>query len=251
MKRPVSMPPIFIHSLFRSGSTYLFEAFRRSADRYWCYQEPLNELLRHIDSRPEVLLEIHAEMSVLLRHPKLDKPYFWEFHEIRKEIAGLFRKRFCYDDFFPAKDADCTELKAYLGALIQNAQGRPVFQCCRSFGRSRFAKKEVKNSVHIYLWRNPRDQWWSYKVAPYFDTTNLLILNSNNPPKLLADLKTELAFEGFHDADISREFEHFDRYRLAPEQSYILFYTLWCYALLENKPLADLVINIDALSDSA
>lgn len=245
-----SKPPVFLHSLFRSGSTYLFEVFRRSDENYWCYQEPLNELLLNVDSRPDELLKVSAEMSSLLRHPKLDKPYFWEFHEIRNEITGLFRKRFCYDDFFPTDDYDFTELRAYLGALILNARGQPVFQCCRSFGRAAFVKCEVKDAIHIYLWRNPRDQWWSYKVASFFDTTNLLILNANNPPSVINDLRSTLAFEEFHDADISREHAHFDQHHLPPEQSYVLFYTLWCYGLLKNRQFADLMISIDSLSDS-
>ncbi|MEA3115191.1 MAG: hypothetical protein QOG58_4990, partial [Caballeronia sp.] len=48
--------PLFLHSLFRSGSTYLFEKFRRT-DRFYCYQEPCNEALIDLDTNPDGFLK--------------------------------------------------------------------------------------------------------------------------------------------------------------------------------------------------
>jgi hypothetical protein len=59
----MSAGPIFVHSLFRSGSTYLFEVFRRSPDGYWCYQEPLNEHLRHARDRYGVVRRTSLAIS--------------------------------------------------------------------------------------------------------------------------------------------------------------------------------------------
>ena len=44
--------PIFIHSLFRSGSTYLFKLCRSSPAGYWCYQEPLHEAVLAANEDP-------------------------------------------------------------------------------------------------------------------------------------------------------------------------------------------------------
>ena len=65
--------PVFIHSLFRAGSTYLFNCFRRSPFGYWCYQEPLNEYLVNAVNMPGKLLELHEENATHLRHPKLER----------------------------------------------------------------------------------------------------------------------------------------------------------------------------------
>ena len=35
--------PIFVHSVFRSGSVYIFNVFRRSKYKYYSLQEPLHE----------------------------------------------------------------------------------------------------------------------------------------------------------------------------------------------------------------
>ncbi len=74
--------PIFIHSLFRTGSTYLFHVFRRCVGHYWCYQEPLHEVIRYAATAPEHLLQLNAESGSRLRHPVLERPYFWEFFQI-------------------------------------------------------------------------------------------------------------------------------------------------------------------------
>jgi hypothetical protein len=242
---------IFIHSLFRSGSTYVFGAFRRSAAGYWCYQEPLNEYVRHVADAPERLLEIGARDSALLRHPALDKPYFWEFYQVRKAIAPLFRKEFSYDTFFIGKDhpsygALCT----YLQALIDNAQGRPFFQCCRTTGR--FAGlRDAFGGTHIHLWRNPHDQWWSYQVGDYFDATTQLIFNASDLPDSLAAVRDLCGIATFRDQDIDKELAHFRNHRLAAREDYVAFYALWLYSLLACEKAADVSVNIDAMSTSS
>ena len=35
--------PIFVHSIFRSSSTYIFNVFRRSKYKYYSFQQPLHE----------------------------------------------------------------------------------------------------------------------------------------------------------------------------------------------------------------
>jgi hypothetical protein len=239
--------PVFIHSLFRSGSTYFFNVFRRSPAKYWCYQEPLNEYLLHAATAPERLLEIHEQASTHLRHPSLSRPYFYEFYPLATEVGRLFRKEFPYDHYFLSETDDITDLKAYLTALIEGAQGRPVFQCCRSAGRVARCHKEC-GGKHIFLWRNPWDQWWSYKVDYYFDRSNLMIANAQSPPLFIRQLRNDLGITTFHSHDIWLEFKHFDLHRLDAAGSYTLFYALWCHAMLEARPYCDISINIDQLS---
>jgi hypothetical protein len=243
--------PIFVHSLFRSGSTYVFGAFRRSAGGYWCYQEPLNEHVRHVAEAPERLLEIGARDGALLRHPALEKPYFWEFYQVRKAIAPLFRKEFSYETFFIRKDhPSCGSLRAYLQALIDNAQGRPFFQCCRTTGRLA-ALRDAFGGTHIHLWRNPHDQWWSYQVGDYFDATTQLIFNAADLPDSLAAVRDVCGIAAFRDPDIDKEFAHYRNHRVAAREGYVAFYALWLHSLLACEKVADLSVNIDALSISS
>lgn len=247
----MSAGPIFVHSLFRSGSTFLFGVFRRSTEGYWCYQEPLNEHLRHVADAPERLLEIHWRAGSLLRHPNLDKPYFWEFYQVRDAIATLFRKEFSYDGFFMTReDPSFRDLMVYLQALIDNANGRPFFQCCRTTGRVA-ALRDTFDGTQIHLWRNPHDQWWSYQVGDYFDATTQLIFNAADLPAPLAAVRAFCGIAGFHDRDIEKELAHARHHRLPAREDYVSFYALWLYSMLACESAADLSVNIDALSTSS
>jgi hypothetical protein len=241
--------PIFIHSLFRSGSTYLFNVFRRSSGGYWCYQEPLHEALLKAREDPGLLVQTHRDLAERLRHPKLEKPYWWELNEVRESWQGLLEKSFIFDDAFGADPAACDALDRYLGALIGASRGRPLIEECRTFARIPMIR-ERNGGLHLYLWRNPWDQWWSYKVDPYFEVTSQLILNATAVPPVFDALRAQLGFVPIRDASVEAEIGHFWNRPLAPADSYALFFTLWCFALLEARAHADLLVNADHLSSS-
>lgn len=244
-----SPPPVFIHSLFRSGSTYLFDVFRQSSAKYWCYQEPENEMLLHLTDTADSITDT-ARVNATLRHPQLDRPYLAEFVPIREEVAHLFSRHFPYDSFFLTETDAEPDLRRYLELLIMRAQGRPVLQFCRSTGRIGWLRRNF-TARHLFLWRHPWDQWWSYKVAPYFDTANLLILNANTVPPVFQEIRDVLGFQPYHDTTLEREFAFFDSHRLTAADSYLLFFALWYHAMQEGLCSADVVIGIDALSRSA
>ncbi|MGQ9500424.1 MAG: hypothetical protein ACUVQ6_08865, partial [Dissulfurimicrobium sp.] len=241
--------PIFIHSLWRSGSTYIFNVFRRSQGGYWCYQEPLHETALLAKDNPSSLLQHPRETIKLLRHPPIDTPYFHELYEVASESLAHLTKHAIYDAYFETESEDGQNGISYFRALIEAAKGIPVIQECRTSARISLIKNKL-GGVHIYLWRNPWDQWWSYKVADYFDVVNQLIINSQTHPHEIAYLRKEIDFREFHDDNIMHEFEWFSKLRLSPEHSYLVFYTLWCLALKSGIQNADVILNIDRLSDS-
>ena len=240
---------VFIHSLFRSGSTYIFNVFRRSDFNYYCYQEPLNEYLSKAAIEPRELLAISDSTQKRLRHPKLDKPCFFEFYEVAGEVARYFCKGFSYDQYFTKDKEAINSLNRYFNALEKVAKGRAVFQCCRTSGRIESLKTEF-GGKHIFLWRNPWDQWWSYQKEDCFDISNLLILNADKLPKFLNVIKIELNIPSFHDEDQYQEYVFFKHHRLDSVNSYKVFYALWCHAMLEAKLSCELSISIDHLSTS-
>ncbi len=241
--------PIFIHSLFRSGSSYIFKVFRRSDSGYWCYHEPLHEYLLYAAAEPDRFLEIGRESQRHFRHPDIEKPYFYEFHAIADEVGRYFRKEFSFEQYFAAEKDGFTEIKSYFSALANGSKGRPVFQCCRTTGRVEGLKSEC-GGVHIFLWRNPWDQWWSYKKDVYFDRCNLFISDAKNLPAFLKVLKKELKLPYSHDMDTITYYRFFNRYRLNAIASYKLFYALWCHTILETIPHCELSVDIDKLSTS-
>jgi hypothetical protein len=242
--------PVFVHSLFRSGSTYLFNTFRRSDhDKYWCYQEPLHEHLLQLNANQH--LGQSEKVANYLRHPELKSPYYHEYQHISDEIPKYFKNEFSYEQYFVSKDDKISQLKEYFGFLSSSAKGRPVFQCCRTTGRVENLKTEC-GGVHIFLWRTPWNQWWSYKVNNYFDQRNILIASASNVPAFLAELREELQIDpgqlNLLDQETQRNFLFENR--LNARRSYKLFYALWCHAFLEARSVCDLAINIDQLSSS-
>ncbi len=243
--------PIFIHSLFRAGSTFLFNVFRRSERGYWCYQEPLHELAALCRENPSGLLEDHGEEKTqLLRHPKVDDSYFRELMETWPAWKDAINEQIIYDAYFAGQDEDIGV--AYWHALAEAARGRPVFQECRTSGRIGAIKSQMKvKGRHIYLWRNPWDQWWSYKVTPYFDVANQLIIHARSAPQPVRRLLSTLDLPAYKGDDITGAMTFYGARPLSSEHRYFVFYLLWCLALREGIRHADLMLNIDRLSDSA
>ncbi len=239
--------PIFIHSLFRSGSTWIFDILRRSG--YWCYQEPYHEALISLNGNFELSLSWDQKTMEELRHPQLDKPYFFEFSKIQKELTGSFEKCISYDSFFDP--SFCPQFDEYTKKLIDNALGRPVLQCCRSFGRVSYLRENY-GGLHIYLWRNPHDQFLSSQVNDYFDTANLAIINAYNPPKIIQILRNEIGIvDNTHLSNTFEELEVLKRIPLTIKSRYLLFYTLWLYSLINNIESCDIDINIDSLTSDS
>lgn len=239
--------PIFIHSIFRSGSTYLFNVFRRSDRGYWCYQEPVHEALLSLNGNPEQLLGNWRKTAQGLRHPTLTKPYYWEYYQIKDALSGLFYKSFSYEDSFVGENLPLKQAE-YFETLINNAKGRPVLQFCRSVGRIAALKREY-DGIHIHLWREPRGQWWSFKVNDYFDAAVQLIYNAVGLPPVLKEIRQRYGISQFHDNNVDAEFVHARLRQLPSFENYSVFYGLWLYAFMEAEEHADISINIDKLGN--
>jgi len=224
----------------------MFQAFRRSPAGYWAYQEPVHEAALSARNNPDILTGYTSETLSQLRHPHLDLSYFYELQQVHTAWCDVIEKRFIYDDYFGATSIEI--LGKYFRALIAAAKGRPVIQECRTASRIG-AIKEIVGGTHLYLWRNLWDQWWSLKVNEYFNAACQIILNAHVVPPIILRLRNVVSYTEFHEDNIYEEFRHFQQRPLSAEDSYLVFYTLWCLGLLEGQAHADLMINIDRLSN--
>jgi len=245
----MNQAPIFVHSLFRSGSTYFFNVFRCSERGFWCYQEPLHEAVIGANEEPNKLLDDSEDKLVEdLRHPSLNANYYHELVQIWPAWKNCLEEKAVYDGYFAPPDQDVGV--KYLQALVQAAKGVPMFQECRTAGRIARIKTEI-GGIHIYLWRNPWDQWWSYKVSRYFDVANLLIINAPNAPLPVRHLRHAMNIEECIHDSIAEGFTYYWNKPSTAAESYLIFYLLWCLGLHEGIKSADLMLSIDRLSDSA
>ena len=237
--------PIFIHSMFRAGSTYLFSVFRRAGEQYRCYYEPLHERVAWAAKDVSRLaLASSSSEAPKLRHPQLDKPYFQELEDSWRFWKDAISPDMVYRGYFSrdAQEAGVPFYRALLGA----AGPRPVFCDCRTSGRIGTLKHEL-GGQHIFLWRNPWDQWWSYQLDDYFETANQIILHAQPLPKALSTLAKTRVLGGASGEGYSELRDEYLSRPLAFSDRYTLFYLLWCLALKEGLEHADYRLNIDTL----
>ena len=236
--------PVFVHSLWRSGSTYIFSKFR-AVQNFYCYQEPLHEALLFAVNEPEKLL-VDGNFSFNFNHPKLQDPYFLESFEQHEHWKSIISKEMIYDQYFDQSISP--ELLGFYRALIDAAPRRVMVQECRT-GARLGAIKDAVGGTHIHLWRRPWGQWWSFLKDRYFPLVMILILNARNAPSVLQVLRQELNIPVFHSSDIQEEFVFFDEFQLSARDNYKAFFAIWCLSFLEGRRTADIEIEINKLSD--
>lgn len=226
--------PIFIHSLFRCASTFFFQKFRALGARFTCYQEPFNESLEALNrsARHSRLLD-PPDGACLLHHPQLDKPYFFEFWQRRQQLRNLYRRAFAYQEYFTGATLPAPQQR-WIAALLAHARGRAVLQFCRSSGRAT-ALRAAFGGTHLHLWREPRAQWWSYKIADYFDSVSRRIYEARNLPPPLAQLRNGLPGR---DGAVMMSARH----------NYALYYGLWLHAWLALSDRSDASISVDRIA---
>jgi len=252
----MSYSAIFLHSMFRTGSTYLWNKFRK-VDRYYCYYEPLHHIMTDLTSTNVDSLLVGDYDSV--HHPRLEKHYLYEYepllkHQVNVNATGVpyFKKEFSYEQF--CKNDENPELKQYFEFLLSSAGGKiPVLKFNRTGCRAEWFKEYFPQVFHLYIVRNPRDQWESYnsilKRTGYngFFMIDLLTASVNNTTFPFDTLARNLPLFNYRMPKHEDE-RHFyklllDVYSL--EEKYFIFYYTWLYALLENLSHTPFIFNIN------
>lgn len=236
--------PIFIHSLFRSGSTYFFNVFRRSPAGYYCLQESLHPVVFFYRDNPQELLKFHTSLYELMRQPNLDKPVFYEVVSVSSAWKEKITYSAIFDGYFGSEHAD-NGVSFFRAILDELKDKRVVFEECRTAGRIGLLKNAL-GGVHIYLWRNPWDQWWSYKTVDHLDYQNREIINAPNNLNAIAKLRSHLSFQKSYTDTVSQIQDGV----FTAEESYLTFYLLWYLGLREGVKHANILINIDKLTES-
>jgi hypothetical protein len=252
--------PVFIHSLFRTGSTWLWQKLRDLPGVH-AYYEPLHHILLTLTASQREGFVYDDAATGRMRHPSLSRPHFDEYGgllEGSSQGLPLFRKSFCYDEY--AANDDNPALKAYIDSLIVHASpAQAVLQFNRTGLRCRWFRETWPEALALYLLRNPRDQWQSFtnmnerEGIDIFLVLDLLIASVNRRREPFRRLAAELPLYAFHGESYAEE-EAFYRLLLqhyTPAESYLVFFCHWLAALGEGIRHTDLVVDMDRLpSDS-
>ena len=246
-KEMTASEPIFIHSLFRAGSTYVYNTFKKTG-RFHVYHEPMHEVISSIPASWDEINARTERLKTTLRHDFLAGGYFDEFSHLLPAIKKLFDPRFSFDYYFMERSDDASGLKDYIDLLVNGATKRPVLQCTRTSGRIAWLRETYPKASHIFLLRNPWDQWYSYKVDSYIAVTPRVIFSQTNIPKILGAVLEASGVPSLVGRDLQEKVLYAFRHPIAPDQDYFLFFGLWTYSFVCGKRDCDVVIDMDQLS---
>ena len=157
--RSAARRPVFLHSGYRSGSTWFWDRFRRCQGAYG-FCEPLNVKLAALTPDHIALDRPDAWPS---GHPSTIRPYTEEYAPLLAPAGGvlLYQPRFGVETYFQSEPDPA--LSRYLDMLLRHAQRQgnlPVLGFCCSLGRVGWFRRHA-DAWNIVTWRNPRDQWVS------------------------------------------------------------------------------------------
>ncbi|NML88108.1 hypothetical protein HHL26_03355 [Sphingobium sp. TB-6] len=239
--RPSPPPPIFLHSSFRTSSTWLWTRLR-SLPKVMAYYEVFHEGLEQIAAHSLTATNYSSWES---HHPP-QAPYFLEYLPLLKASGGVsgFDASMSFTRFLP-RDGLHGELsieeQTYLNLLVAQAyRGSkiPLLSCTRSIGRMAAIKRHmpVKN---ILVYRNLFHQWASYsgqhlRGNPYFIETIGKTISNSHQDDFLARLDEVFTLRENVPQD---------------EKSFSVFLLMHLYLYAQAIDSSDLIIDLTALSD--
>lgn len=223
--------PIFLHGLFRCGSTYLFNKFR-SDDGVHCYYEPFHHVIRQLKKDNIDIWAHSGKTSQRMNHPLLDNPHFNEYlGAFGTEQVKFFNKRLSYDRFYLSEHATFDLEKIYIDYLIESSpeDKTVLLQFNRSTFRLPFFTSTYPDSKHFFLLKNPRSQFLSYvHSGQIFLTINLIIISRLARQGFSVPYNVEY----YTDDNIQKEILFYTgkSIRISLVDHYRIFLFIWCWS---------------------
>lgn len=240
--------PIFIHGLFRSGSTYFFDKFRADSS-FHCYYEPFHHVISELDSSNIDIWAHSGKTSKRMNHPVLHKPHFYEYLNcFENGTIKHFDKRLSYDRFFLRSDDSFEIEKMYIEHLVSRVPDHKtaVLQFNRSSFRLSHFVKSFPNSEHFFLLRNPRSQFLSYVLSgQIFLTINLMITSR----LIKKNLDLPIHVEFIEEKNVQKEIAAytFKSMGFGLSDHYKLFLYQWCWSYFYARESGATVIDLDSV----
>jgi hypothetical protein len=212
---------VFVTGRFRSGSTLLWNVFRKSDD-FTAFYEPFNE---------------RQWFNPEKRGDRVDKTHrgvedYWLEYEGFEVLSSFYDEDWIRDMLYMSESAYVPNMRAFIDALIQNSPKRPVLQFNRIDFRLPWLKKQYPLAKFIHLYRNPRDQWCSFLE----DKT---LMNKDDVHETYKDA---FYLDMWCD-DLVKHFPFLDR-NLSPHP-YSRFYYLWKLSYIFGKQYSDISLSYE------
>lgn len=245
-------PPIFLHGMWRSGSTFVWSCFRRSDDTY-CYFEPLIEGLAKLT--PERINRATDGVIARNRHPKLDQPYLKEFEPlIQRRGVRQYKRAFATRKFILEPAARHQDLHNFISSLNDYAEKQnatAVLGFNRTVLRTGWFAQNF-NGLNIHIDRDPVELWASYmehrnKDDNTFLTRWMMVADLNRDEPFFKELINRLSIPTLPMAKIGKRKQRYRRMldALSPQNIYDLVFTMWLATLLQALTHCDIILDVN------
>lgn len=193
---------VFIHSIWRTSSTYVWHSFRRLAGVKGFY-EPFHPHYMRV-----MTTEIAMEENKLDLGHSVGSPYWVEYADLAAAGEGIphFRNHFSLNAYVPPNDGLPEEQRKYLDQFLKNAESQGN-RACLGFVRSCMRVGAIRTclgGVHVALVRNPFTQFTSYHNRSGFlksaEKVTAVIESRFSNIRQWHKESTEELEEDFHDA---------------------------------------------------
>jgi len=253
---------VFLHSSWRTSSTWLWSKFRDSQEAL-CFYEPFHHFLRTASVDQALAVDAQSWPS---RHPQAPS-YYLEYVPLFRRGGGirLSHEGFASTWFVPSGGLSGElrrEERRYVALLLREAERRgrvAVLGFTRSLGRS-WALKQAFGGFHIFLHRNLWKQWASYqdykrRGETFFCDTVPLLVNRTDDPFLaylaanyLARSPAAASSNDGGAALIGTATAHEALAALGSDDAFALFMGLHLYLYLHAQTAADLIVDVSRLA---
>lgn len=249
------MRALFIHSGWRTGSTYVWTKFRQHPACIGFY-EPFNEMLSAM-SATDIYTARHDLAA--LKHSEIGLPYFHEYIPLLGPKGHpLFRLEFSYRNYFAAGEP-LPDQRAYVESLLGLAAKlgkRPVLGFVRSLGRAAWFRQAFAEAANIVVIRSPLGQWLSARQLAqqhnheFFDPMQTLILAQARGSAAVVEEARRRGIPRLDDHPLpaALALAHQLSAKASPGERFERFAALYVLSYLAALPNADLVVDMDRLS---
>lgn len=247
----VGARPIFLHGMWRSGTTFVWSRFR-AAEGVTAYFEPLSPALARLTPR-RIHREGWRDAMAGSRHPIMDQPYFAEYEPLlRGRGVRLYYRSFAAHRFARLRAERDPDLEAYIASLLTHAWGeerRPVLGFVLT-GLRMARLRAAFGAYDVHIDRDPLAIWASYQRHVAEGTYNffaglVLILERNAAHPLFAPLAARFDLRrGLEKTIKPRIFYRKTIDSLTPAESYGLVFWFWLLNLLHAASHADVIVDM-------
>lgn len=250
----MGLRPVFLHGMWRSGSTFVWSRFR-AAEGTLCFYEPLQNGLGRLNRR-----RLGSAPTPDMRHPEIGAPYFAEFEPLLglRGVRG-YRQRFAYDRFALEPGEHDPALARYLDGLVAEAE-RQSRHAVLGFNGAELRigwMRRRYGACDIAIDRDPYAVWASY--AEHLQRGNatflvnwLRIVERNAAHPAFAPLAARLPLRrGAERWGKAKRFYARALQGMAPGETYLMVCYLWIGYALHALSNCDLVVDLNRVDEAA